>query len=214
MAGRSRWAAALTVVVMLLLLTAVPGRVRLLPAWTLYAISGLVLVPMLGIAMGRSGKNWLRAEHAAMVLLFTVSAPSMLLALGLLVRAIIGGPATIDGLTLLVSSAALWATNVLIFSLVYWHVDRGGPTSRSGQPTARPDWAFPQYGLPAELVPPNWQPAFVDYLFLALSTATAFSTTEVTPVTGRAKRLMTIEIAISLVTIVVVGARAVNVLGS
>jgi hypothetical protein len=78
----------------------------------------------------------------------------------------------------------------------------------------RPNWLFPQEGAPDEDVPPGWKPSFVDYLFLGYSTATAFSTTDVMPLTSRAKMLMMVESAISLATIVVIAARAINILGS
>jgi hypothetical protein len=81
-------------------------------------------------------------------------------------------------------------------------------------PRKRPDWLFPQVGAPPESVPSDWSPVFVDYLFLSYSTATAFSATEVLPLTSRAKMLMMLESSISLMTIVLVASRAINILGS
>ena len=78
----------------------------------------------------------------------------------------------------------------------------------------RPDWHFPQTDVPPGEVAPGWRPTYVDYLFLSFSTCTAFSTTEVSPMTRRAKMLMMLEAVISLVTITAVAARAINVLGS
>jgi uncharacterized membrane protein len=121
--------------------------------------------------------------------------------------------AEIGGLQLLTSSIAVWVTNVLMFSLLYWQIDRGGPESRANNADTKPDWLFPQVGAPDD-VPPGWRPTFVDYLFLGYSTATAFSTTDVMPLTSRAKMLMMLESTISLATIVVVAARAINILGS
>jgi hypothetical protein len=116
-------------------------------------------------------------------------------------------------LSLLASSIAVWVTNVTTFSLLYWEIDRGGPEARQNNAGTMPDWLFPQTGAPAEDVRPDWRPVFVDYLFLGYSTATAFSTTDVMPLTSRAKLLMMLESAISLATIVVVAARAINILG-
>ena len=76
--------------------------------------------------------------------------------------------------------------------------------------TIRPDWLFPQIAVPDD-APPDWRPLFLDYLFLAYCTATAFSPTDVLPLTRRAKMLMMLESAISLLTIVIVAARAVSV---
>ncbi len=115
---------------------------------------------------------------------------------------------------LLASSIGVWVTNVLAFSLLYWQLDRGGPGSRENKDRIKPDWLFPQQGAPAEDVAPDWQPTFVDYLFLGFSTATAFSPTDALPLTIRAKMLMMLESSISLVTIVVVASRAINILGS
>lgn len=210
----ARWPAGLTVVALLCLLVAVPRSVRVLPEWALYTTTFIVLLPMLGAALRRDSVGWTRTEHVAMVLFFVIAAPSTLAALATLIAGMVRGDPGLDGLELLVASSMLWISNVLIFALVFWHVDAGGPHARAGESRPRPDWLFPQYGLPAELVPPGWQPGFVDYLYLALSTATAFSSTDVAPLTGRAKRLMMIELAVSLVTIVVVGARAINILGS
>ena len=115
---------------------------------------------------------------------------------------------------LLESSVALWVGNVLSFSLLYWQIDRGGPEARVNHTCTQTDWLFPQEAAPAEDVRTGWGPAFVDYLYLSYSTATAFSTTDVMPLTARAKLLMMLESTISLVTIVVVAARSINILGS
>ena len=210
----SRWPAALAVLALFALLTVVPGRVRLLPEWVVYVTTPLVLLPIIGTGLSPAKARWRKAEHAAMFLLFAITVPGMLVTLAYLVAAMVGGTKEVSGLQLFVSSVALWSGNVLIFALAYWHVDRGGPHGRATDPAPLPDWLFPQYDLGSDRVPIGWHPAFMDYLYLALSTATAFSTTDVAPITARAKRLMTIEILISLVTIVVVGARAINVLGN
>ena len=106
----------------------------------------------------------------------------------------------------------MWVTNVLVFSLLYWQIDRGGPEARANDAGTRPDWLFPQAGAPED-APPDWRPTFVDYLFLGFSTATAFSPTDALPLTSRAKMLMMLESTISLATIVVVASRAINILG-
>jgi uncharacterized membrane protein len=210
----ARWPAALTVIVLLVLMVAVPRAVRVLPHWVLVATSAIVLLPMVAAGVSRENARLRRAEHVAMALFFVVAAPAMLATLATLVVGMARGNAGLTGLELFVSSSMLWVANVLVFALVYWHVDRDGPHARAGDAPPRPDWLFPQYDLPPELVPAGWRPTFVDYLYLSVSTATAFSTTEVAPLTARAKRLMMFELSVSLVTIVVVGARAINILGS
>lgn len=210
----ARWPAALTALLLLALLVAVPRSVRLLPQWGLYATSAIVVLPMAGAALRHGSSVWTRAEHWAMVLFFFIAAPITLATLAVLVVGMARGAAGFTGIELFICSSLLWIVNVLIFALVFWHADGGGPQARISEPRPRPDWLFPQYELPAEFVAPGWRPDFVDYLYLAVATATSFSTTDVTPLTGRAKRLMMIELSVSLVTIVVVGARAVNILGN
>jgi hypothetical protein len=96
---------------------------------------------------------------------------------------------------------------------MYWRLDRGGPEARANQVNAKPDWLFPQQTVP-EYVPPDWHATFIDYLFLAFDTGTAFSPTDTLPMTSRAKVLMMLQSMISLVTIIAVAARAINILGS
>jgi len=131
--------------------------------------------------------------------------------LALLVRSIIGRSGELTGLQLLTSSIAVWITNALAFSLVYWQLDRGGPEARVRHAGGRPDWQFPQDEAQD---PAGWQPGFVDYLALGYTTATAFSPTDALPLTGRAKLLMMFESTVSLVTVLIVAARAINVLGN
>jgi uncharacterized membrane protein len=211
--AEARWPAALAVLLLLALLVAVPRAVRVLPDWVLYVTAVIVIVPLLGAGLSSDWARWRRAEQAGMWVFFAVAAPGTLANLATLVVGMLRGTSGLDGFELFVSSSMLWLSNVLIFALVYWHVDRGGPHARAGDPPPRPDWLFPQYDLSSDYVPPQWRPTFVDYVYLSVTTATAFSTTDVAPLTARAKQLMMLELAISLVTIVVVGARAINVLG-
>jgi len=211
----SRWPVVLAVVVVTGLLLALPERVRLYPLWTTFALGAVVIAPMVmvGLSGGASGR-WLRLERRTVVVFSAVLVANLLVNLWALVFAMMEGAGGALGLRLLTSSIAVWVTNVLAFSLLFWQIDRGGPGSRDKGAGPRPDWLFPQDGASPEQVMPGWRPTFIDYLFLGFSTATAFSTTEVAPLTPRAKLLMMIESSISLTTIVIVGARAINILGS
>jgi uncharacterized membrane protein len=130
----------------------------------------------------------------------------------LLIRTLVHGGFS-DGATLLGSAAAVWLTNVVVFGLLYWELDRGGPLGRVGaRPApAYPDLQFPQDSAPAG-APPDWRPAFVDYLFVSLTSSTAFSPTDTMPLSRRAKLLMGTQALVSLLTVGLVAARAVNVL--
>ncbi len=109
------------------------------------------------------------------------------------------------------TSVGIWTGNILIFTLVYWLVDGGGPDARLNHETQYPDFDFPAQDDTAS-VPPNWQPGIVDYLFLGFTTSTAFSPTEAMPLTQRAKLLVILQSSISLITIAIVAARTINIL--
>ena len=208
-----RWPAALALLAVLVLLAVMPERVRFLPFWVPYVVSIIVLVPMIMTGATDGNARWSRIERWVIWLFVLIAATGSLTTLVNLILTMVRRSAELDGLQLLSSSVAVWLTNVLAFSLMYWEIDRGGPEARVSRTGPKPDWLFPQDGAP-ESVPPDWTPNFADYLFLGYSTATAFSTTDATPLTARAKLLMMLESTISLLTMVVVASRAINVLGN
>jgi hypothetical protein len=118
---------------------------------------------------------------------------------------------------LLASAAALWVANLLVFASWYWRLDAGGPYQRDLR-VSHTDGAFlfPQMMLDGELRremgEEHWRPGFVDYLFLAFNTSTAFSPTDVPVLSRWAKGLMMIQATISLATVALLAARAVNIL--
>jgi hypothetical protein len=208
-----RWPVGLAILAVILLLALLPERVRLFPAWFPYILGIALIVPMAAVGLTAEKARWLRVERTIMLLFVVVAGVGTLTNLANLIGAMVRRSAEISGLQLLTSSIAVWVTNVLMFSLLYWQIDRGGPEARLNNASTQPDWLFPQVGAPED-VPPDWRPAFVDYLFLGFTTATAFSPTDALPLTSRAKMLMMFESTISLVTIVVVASRAINILGS
>ncbi len=119
---------------------------------------------------------------------------------------------------LLMAAGVVWFTNVVTFSLLYWEFDRGGPLARVLNGWQHTDFYFPQMGIDTStdatkhVVPPRWEPHFFDYLYLAITNATAFSPTDVLPLTWKAKAVMGIQSVVSLVTVGLVAARAVNIL--
>ena len=133
-----------------------------------------------------------------------------LISLGYLIREMIISSKDLSGLELLTSSVSIWIINVLAFSLIYWQLDRGGPEARHNNNSLIPEWLFPQDSISEYK---QWKPVFVDYLFLSYTSATAFSPTDVLPLSSRSKLLMMLQSTISLVTIVVVASRAINILG-
>jgi uncharacterized membrane protein len=114
------------------------------------------------------------------------------------------------GHALIIGGGEVWLTNVLIFSLWYWEADRGGPGLRAAGLDDGPDFLFPQ--MTETGLFRGWRPQFVDYLYLSLTNATAFSPTDTMPVSRQAKAVMGLQSLISLVTLGLVIARAVNIL--
>jgi hypothetical protein len=133
-------------------------------------------------------------------------------ALARLVEAILAGNAG-SGRTLLLDALNIWATNVIIFALWYWALDRGSPATKGTRPDANNDFLFTQQQPAGETcLHPGWTPGFIDYLFLAFTNATAFSPADTFPLTVRAKLLMMAEAGISFATIALVASRAVGIL--
>jgi hypothetical protein len=210
-----RWPVALAVVASALLLGMLPDRIRLFPSELAWVLGLMGTFPIFIVAWkGTRELIWLRVERAMIFLLFAIAALAMVVNLVNVVSAMIERPADVNGIQLLSSSVGVWVTNVIIFALLYWQIDRGGPEARANHTTPKPDWLFPQESAPSGDVSPDWHPTFIDYLYLAYSTATAFSTTDAMPVTARAKLLMMLQSAFSLLTVIVVGSRAINILGS
>jgi hypothetical protein len=206
-----RWPVLLTIIVEVFLLGALPGRVKTLPTWGMPTLLVVTILPMAVVTVSAKKSRWLRIENIILLLFLFFSACVLLDSLGFLLSAMLRPKAPVSGVQLLESSIAAWTGNLLICSLVYWRVDRGGPESRCNDLSTEPDWLFPQEGA-VERAPQNWRPTYVDYLFLSFCTSTAFSPTDVLPLTSRAKLLMMAESTISLVTIIAIAARAINIL--
>lgn len=119
---------------------------------------------------------------------------------------------------LLMAAGVVWFTNVVTFALLYWEFDRGGPVARVINGWQHADFMFPQMATELDDEPrkqlfrPLWEPHYFDYLYLAITNATAFSPTDVMPLTWKAKALMGSQSIVSLVTVTLVAARAVNIL--
>ena len=205
-----RWPVVLAILAVLLLLRLLPSRIRLFPTWVSYLLAVSVIVPMLGVSISRGKINWMRFERVSIWIFDSIVCFAVLEQLWRLLGVMLRPSTGVTGLQLLTSSIEVWASNVLVFSIVYWRMDRGGPESRTGQGNARADWQFPKEGVPDG---GGWRLTFVDYLFLSYCTATSFSLADAMPLTARAKLLMMFQSMISLVTVVVIVSRAITMLG-
>jgi len=193
--------------------TLLPGRVKVFPHWVLVLFAASLIVPMVALHLAPAKQRWLKLEKAAIAIFLAVAAFGIILDLKDLFHAMLQPPVGLTGIELLNSSISLWASNVLMFSVAYWWIDRGGAESRVSGSQQLPDWRFPREDVDEGSVPP-WQPTYVDYLFLAFCTATSFGPTEAMPMTARAKLLMMAESLVSLVTVLAIASRAIGLLGN
>ncbi|MCX6447713.1 MAG: hypothetical protein NTV18_01000 [Actinobacteria bacterium] len=116
-----------------------------------------------------------------------------------------------DANMLLLSGGSIWMANIVIFSLWFWELDRGGPGARAEARKPVPDFLFPQMSSP-EYREKGWHPTFFDYLYISVTNASAFSPTDTAPLSRWAKILMMAQSMTSLITVGLVIARAVNIL--
>lgn len=114
-----------------------------------------------------------------------------------------------NGRELIMTALNIYLTNIVIFALLYWEMDAGGPGNRARAQDVDRDFLFPQSQLPTFT---KWRPTFIDYLYVSSTNSTAFSPTDTMPLTRRAKMLMLFQALVSLVVIALVAARAVNIL--
>jgi uncharacterized membrane protein len=147
---------------------------------------------------------------AAIILIALINAANVV-SLGELIDALLYRTTAIGGRQLIVASVPIWLTNVIVFGLWYWELDRGGPGRRLRADHRRPDFLFPQMSTPG-CADPGWTPGFVDYLYTSFTNATAFSPTDTMPLTPSAKLLMAVQSTASLLTVALVISRAVNIL--
>jgi hypothetical protein len=204
---------ALAIITLPILLAFLPQRYELIPraAQAFFALA--LAIPILVAGFFPASERLARIERYAAAIVLPLATLFALILLALLLRDMARPHSGFSGITLLTTSISIWVTNILVFALAYWHVDRGGPYGRAIGWRGRTDFSFPR-GDPSDNVPANWQPIFADYLALAFNTSAAFSPTDVLPLTPRAKMMMTVQSCISLVTVIAVGARAINILGS
>ncbi|MFI6051679.1 hypothetical protein ACIBCO_16515 [Streptomyces violascens] len=208
--GETRWASTLAVLTAVGLQWALPERLSIHPEWLLPALEIALMVALIAGNPVRIERASQLYRLAGLVLIACISAANGWSAVRLVVG-LVRGQEGADAAALLVTGGGIWLTNVIVFALWYWEWDRGGPVARMQATRAFPDFLFPQMQSP-ELAPPHWEPAFPDYLYLSFTNATAFSPTDVMPLNRWAKMLMMVQSAVSLLTVVLVVARAVNIL--
>jgi uncharacterized membrane protein len=204
------WGPMLVVAIAIALDVLLPSKLRLGPRWLLPGLEALLLVGLALASPQRRVRHSKRRRAVVLALIAIISATNAV-SLALLCHYLVAG-AHESGKDLIFSGALLWINNVLIFGLWYWELDRGGPFERMRHTTKHPDFLFVQMSDP-HWAPKGWIPSLVDYLYLSFTNATAFSPTDTMPLTPMAKSLMAGQSLVALITVGLVVARAVNILG-
>ncbi len=202
----------MAVAVAITLQVTLPDELSVASRFVLPAVETAILVVLLAINPRRIDRvsGPLRALGLALIAVASLANgySAVILVLGLL-----NGSQGKTAGPLLASGGAIYLTNILVFALWYWELDRGGPASRALALRTNPDFLFPQMTSP-DLADPAWEPEFSDYLYVSFTNATAFSPTDTMPLTRWTKMTMLLQSAIALVTVALVIARVVNILGA
>ena len=208
--GDPYWPAQLAVGIAIALNLPLSGRLTIGPNWLAPSIEAILLMALIIAVPARGNRPNASHRHFALGVIGLVTLANII-SIGLLVHYLLGHHPHVQGRPLIASGGVLLATNILLFGVWFWEFDRGGPVARFMNPDALPDFQFPQMENP-QFAPKPWRPGFLDYLYMSLTNATAFSPTDTMPLTQGAKLLMSLQSVTSLVTVALVLARAVNIL--
>ena len=203
------WPAQATILAAIALQLLLPDRLTIGPRWLVPSVEGLLLVGMFLVTPNQLEDEHPRRRRITLSLTAFVSAANVY-SLSALTHYLLHHNVN-KGRELVTSGVLIWMTNFLIFALWYWELDRGGPGRRAAGHDGMPDFLFPQM-TDDRVEPLNWRPRFIDYLYVSLTNATAFSPTDTMPLTPTAKSVMGMQSLVSLVTIGLIISRAVNIL--
>jgi len=191
----------------------IPKSYTVVPRWPLIGLELLLLAVLTWLNPLRLTNATRLGRSATLVLLAAITLDNTLSAALLDIR-ILSGEVSNKAAVLLGSGGAIFVTNIIVFGIWYWELDRGGPFARRAGEQPYPDFMFPQMDPDtAKLVKPGWRPTFLDYLYVSLTNAMAFSPTDTMPLARWAKGMMAVQSLVAVTTIALVIARAVNVLG-
>src|SRR4051794_24522531 len=208
--GELRWPVTVAIATALVLQATLPESLVLGPRWLMPSLGGVLLVLIFATnPRPRLDRTSRLLRSLGLAIIATLSVANFYSAAKLIDSLVNGGQS--DAGRLLVTGGAIWLTNVIVFALWYWDFDRGGPVARALAMKPYPDFQFPQMENP-NLAPKDWEPLFVDYLYTSFTNATAFSPTDVMPLSRWAKLTMLLQSALSVLIVALVIARAVNIL--
>lgn len=209
------WPARAAILATMALYISLPDRLTIGPTWLPPALEATLLVALTVLAPVRHTREMMAQRLLAFGLTALINLSNIgslvLLIAALLHKGVAMTGAALNGQILLLASLQIWLTNILVFALWYWELDRGGPIDRRMAHHREPDFLFTQMSNPG-CATTDWTPHFLDYLYLSFTNATAFSPTDTLPLTPWAKMLMLVQAMASLLTVALVAARAVNIL--
>ena len=207
--GEHRFPVSLVALIVIALQYALPNNLSLSIQHYICFVELALLVALFLFSPRRIHKHHSPTRNLGIALTTTMTVSNTASAIMLIQNLISGGIS--NATELLASGGSIWLTNIVIFSLWFWDLDRGGPGARAEARESHPDFIFPQMSDP-DYAPDHWHPKFFDYLYMSFTNASAFSPTDVLPLTRWAKMLMLIQSVTSLLTVGLVIARAVNIL--
>ncbi len=203
------WPAQLTVAVAIVVQLLLPDRLIAGPVWLVPGLEGALLLGLVVVTPNVIEDEHPRRRSVALGMTAFVTAANIY-SLGALTHYLLHHHVS-NGRELIFSGVLIWVTNLLIFGLWYWEMDRGGPGRRASARDKPPDFLFPQMA-DDHIEPLDWRPGFIDYLYVSLTNNTAFSPTDTMPLTPMAKCIMGVQSVVSLLTIGLIVSRAVNIL--
>ncbi|WP_030727418.1 hypothetical protein [Streptomyces sp. NRRL S-237] len=209
--GESRWPMASAVLAAMVLTLLLPDDLRMAPRWVLPVVEGVLLLALIAGDQGRIDRRSTFLRAVSITLVGALALSAVWSTVRLVDDLVHGGPETGSASSLLQAGSTVWVGTILAFALLYYELDSGGAAARAHRMPPTPALAFPQQ-LNPELGAAGWRPRFIDYLYLGLTNATAFSPTDVMPLAPWAKAVMSVQALISLLILGLVVARAVNVL--
>jgi hypothetical protein len=208
--GESRWWVSAALLVAVGMRFVLPSRFQLHPAYAIPITEVVLIVVITLSAPERLSQRSARLRVASQIVLALI-ALSNASSLVLLTAEITTGH-DIPPVSLLVGGGEIWLTNTIIFAVWFWEYDRGGPAARANGELDRPDLLFPQ--MTDDRLAQDWEPTFADYLYVSFTNSSAFSPTDTMPLSRWVKALFAVQASVSLITVALVAARAVNTLPS
>lgn len=220
--GEHRFLAVLAILVGVVLYIALPSELVRGTRFVVPALELLLLVPLIVVNPSRFRRETTWSRRISLALVAVIGAANML-SLGLLINSMVNGTAD-DGKRLLLAALQVWLTNIIVFGLAYWELDRGGPVKRTQLPHDQlpaADFRFSNdenKGAVDEVAASasansTWMPTLVDYLFVSVTNSTAFSPTDTMPLSTRAKVMMSVQSISAMITSLLVISKAVSALG-